>query len=131
MDNVVKEFTKKTNQLFNKIKGLSAEELAEIVYQLVEDVLYMCDLNVEIKEVVLTGSRCRGLETETSDLDFVVSFTGNEREDKLFNILNEKENEIEGVKIDINPLVEERSGSLDEYLLIVEDYLTKKAGVMH
>ena len=51
--------------------------------------LYENDFDAEIIGVVISGSRCRGLEGKNSDLDVVVQLSGNEREDDLFNLLHE------------------------------------------
>jgi hypothetical protein len=63
------------------------------------------------------------MERDDSDLDVVVEFSGNEREDDLFNALHEDEFFIGDVKVDINPITEERTGTLETYLPQVDDYL--------
>ena len=81
---------------------------------------------MEIVDVILSGSRCRGLEGETSDLDIVVEYKGREHEDDLFNAFNEDGLMIGGVKVDINPITEGKTGTLETYLPGVESYLTEK-----
>ena len=55
--------------------------------------------------VVVSGSRCRGLENDNSDIDVVVEIKGSElKEDALFNIFHEEEMEIDGITVDINPV---------------------------
>lgn len=80
----------------------------------------------KIVDVVVAGSRCRGLEQEDSDLDVIVEFAGNEREDDLFNLVHEDDFTIGGIKVDINPITEEKTGSLATYLPEVEQYITEK-----
>lgn len=126
MSKIIGSFREKTDKLFNRIDGYSARELEHMVEELVKGKLVEYNLNISVEDVVLSGSRCRGLEYDGSDLDFVVSFSGNEREDVLFDILNEDENEIGGVKVDINPIKAGKTGDLDEYLLMVEEYLKRK-----
>ena len=75
----------------------------------------------------MRGSRCRGLEGKNSDLDVVVQLSGNEREDDLFNLLHEDKFRIGGVLVDINPITEYKTGTLEEYLPGVEKYLEEKA----
>ena len=82
---------------------------------------YAIDAN--IVDAVIVGSRCRGLEQEGSDLDVVVELSTNEREDDLFNTLNEDGLHIGGVKVDINPITAQRTGTLKNYLPTVEKYL--------
>lgn len=76
------------------------------------------------------GSRTReGLFTDNSDIDVVLSYTdpdGVLREDGFFNILNAKELSFDGIKVDINPISAEKSGSLEEYLKRAEEFLDRK-----
>jgi putative nucleotidyltransferase domain protein (fragment) len=77
-------------------------------------------------DVVVSGSRCRGLEKAGSDLDVVVEYKGREHEDDLFNAFNEDGLMIGGVKVDINPITEGKTGTLATYLPGVESYLAEK-----
>ena len=63
-------------------------------------------------------------------MDVVVEYYGSEREDSLFNILNEEGLSIGGRNIDINPITKDRSGTLETYLPEVEKYLAEKAQSM-
>lgn len=56
----------------------------------------------------------------------VVEYAGNEIEDDMFNLLHEDKFSIGGVKVDINPITECRTGTLEEYLPGVEKYLAEK-----
>ena len=84
------------------------------------------DFDASISGVVLSGSRCRGLEGKNSDLDVVVELRGNEREDDLFNLFHEDKFSIGGIRVDINPITEYKTGTLEEYLPGVERDLEKK-----
>ena len=84
-------------------------------------------LDAQIVDVVVSGSRCRGIEQENSDLDVVVEYTGSIREDDLFNMLHEDSIYIAGIQVDINPITEGRTGTLETYLPEVETYLQDKA----
>ena len=84
-------------------------------------------LDAKIVDVVVAGSRCRGIEQENSDLDVVVEYTGSTREDDLFNMLHEDSIYIAGIRVDINPITEGRTGTLETYLPEVETYLQEKA----
>ena len=83
-------------------------------------------IDVEFVDVVVSGSRCRGLEKAGSDLDVVVEYKGREHEDTLFNTFNEDGLMIGGVKVDINPITEGKTGTLATYLPGVESYLAEK-----
>ena len=81
------------------------------------------NIDATIVDVAVTGSRCRGLEHESSDLDVVVELSTAEREDDLFNAFNEGGLHIGEVKVDINPITAQRTGTLETYLPQVEEYL--------
>lgn len=85
--------------------------------------------DVELVDVVVSGSRCRGLEKTDSDLDVVVEYKGREHEDDLFNAFNEDGLMIGGVKVDINPITEGKTGTLATYLSGVESYLAEKQAI--
>lgn len=73
------------------------------------------------------GSRSReGLYRENSDLDVVVSYRGDIKEDVLFNAVNEAGLKIAGIPVDINPISEEKTGTLAEYMKRAEEYLDDK-----
>ena len=74
-------------------------------------------------DVAVTGSRCRGLEREGSDLDVVVELSTSKHEDVLFDTLNGDALHIGEVKVDINPITAQRTGTLEIYLPQVKDYL--------
>ena len=44
---------------------------------------------IKYQNMILSGSRCRGIEKTGSDLDVVVDYKGTIREDDFFNILHE------------------------------------------
>lgn len=125
MSNAIEMFKEKTDKFFCEIGGYSASELEQVIRDQIFNVLVEYNLDALITDVVLSGSRCRGLEDTASDLDFVVSYKGKEREDVLFEVLNEQMLEIEGVKVDINPITEGKTGSLEEYLLGVDRYFQR------
>ncbi len=120
------EFKAKTEGCFRPINGLSATEIEELVEEYVNTKLVENDFDASLRDVVLTGSRCRGLEGKHSDLDVVVEYIGDDREDDMFNLLHEDKFTIGGVKIDINPITANKSGTLEEYLPGVEKYLEEK-----
>ncbi len=71
---------------------------------------------VTIIDSAIHGSRGRGTAKADSDLDIVVEYDGDIREDTLFDILNEEPMYIDGVKVDINPINKNKSGTLKEYM---------------
>ncbi len=120
---VVADFKAKTGELFHDISEMNPEEIEETVKCHVQAKIEEYDIDATIVDVAVTGSRCRGLEHEGSDLDVVVELSIAEREDDLFNAFNEDGLHIGEVKVDINPITAQRTGTLESYLPQVEEYL--------
>lgn len=125
--NVIDEFKQKTREHFRELDGCSADDIESRVKAHVEEVFAFYELDAKVVDVAVVGSRCRGLEKEDSDVDVVVEFYGGAREDDLHNILNEEGLMFGDVKVDINPITKDKTGSLEEYLTKAESYLSEKA----
>ena len=126
---IVAEFRAKTEELFDPkpLDGMTPAMIEEAVRERVLDVAKTFEMNVTIEDVIVSGSRCRGLENNDSDLDVVVSYSGDEREDTFFNALHDEMVLFGTVELDINPINTEQTGTLGEYLPGVEKYLADKA----
>lgn len=126
MSDIVDNFRKKTDKLFHRIDGYSAREIEEILGEEIQKIIVENNLTIIIKDIIISGSRCRGLERIDSDLDVVIFYSGREREDVLFDMFYAKGIWIGEVEVDINPISEEKTGTLAEYLTGVEAYLDEK-----
>ncbi|MBQ2886948.1 MAG: DUF4316 domain-containing protein [Alphaproteobacteria bacterium] len=129
-NSVVADFKAKTNELFHDISELNPSEIEETIKTHVQAKIDEYAIDAKIVDVAVVGSRCRGLERESSDLDVVVELSTYEREDDLFNAFNEDGLHIGDVKVDINPITARFTGTLETYLPQVEDYLSQKQVVM-
>ncbi len=128
---VISAFKDKTKEMFHELNGLDPETIEANVKTLVQGIVNDYGLDVTIEDVVVSGSRCRGMEMEGSDLDVVLYFSGSEREDSLFNTLHEGGNIIMGgVSLDINPISQGQTGRLSEYLKGVDTYFAEKQAQM-
>ena len=125
-DSVVADFKAKTEELFSGINGQTQDDIEQTVWAYLQSKIDEYEIDVELVDVVVSGSRCRGLEKAGSDLDVVVEYKGREHEDTLFNAFNEDGLMIGGIKVDINPITEGKTGTLATYLLGVESYLAEK-----
>ena len=86
---------------------------------------------VELLGARVYGSRSReGMYHEGSDIDVVVSYSGDLKEDAFFNTLHEGGLKIAGILVDINPISMEKTGTLEEYLKSAEEYLDEKQSHM-
>ena len=126
----VADFKARTEELFHGINGQSQEDIELSVYAYLQSKIDEYGINIELVDAAVSGSRCRGLEEAASDLDVVVEYRGRESEDDLFNAFNEDGFTIGGVKVDINPITEGKTGTLGEYLPGVEAYLEEKRAAM-
>ena len=126
----VADFKARTEELFHGINGQSQEDIELSVYAYLQSKIDEYEINIELVDVAVSRSRCRGLEEAASDLDVVVEYRGRESEDDLFNAFNEDGFTIGGVKVDINPITEGKTGTLGEYLPGVEAYLAEKRAAL-
>ena len=109
-------FREKTETYFRPVEGMDATEVEDAVRDYLMDTIRRQDLLIQIGEVVVCGSRCRGTEKTTSDLDIVVEYKGDIREDDLFNLFHEDEFLLGNHKVDINPIKDDKSGNIADFL---------------
>ena len=127
---VIADFKARTEELFNPVNGQTQEDIEMSVYAYLQSKIDEYGMDIELVDMAVTGSRCRGLEEPVSDLDVAVEYRGGENEDTLFNAFNEDGFTIGGVKVDINPITEGKTGTLGEYLPGVEAYLAEKRAAL-
>ena len=110
------------------LNGLSRAEVEGDVLYHAQSILEEMGLEneVELLAARVHGSRSREeLYRNDSDLDVVLSYRGNIREDSFFNELNANGMVMAGMKVDINPISEERI-TLAEYIKESEAYLDQQ-----
>lgn len=122
----IEDFREQTEEHFHPVDGMNAGEIKEMVSYYVQAKIIENKLDVKVENVILSGSRCRGIEKIGSDLDVMVDYKGTIREDDFFNILHEESFAIAGIAVDINPITEDKMGSLAKYLESAEQYLKEK-----
>lgn len=111
------------------LNGQSRAEIEETVLCYAQAQIDGMGLTDEVKlhSARVYGSRTRaGLYEEGSDVDVVLSYTGNIREDDFFSMLHEEGMEIAGLSLDINPISTEKTGTLEEFMKNAEKYLDMK-----
>ena len=119
------------NESIQGLEGYSEEELIQMVREKTDEVeADLRDLNGEwhfrVKQITLIGSRTRAAARDDSDLDVLVEYEGDMKEDTVFNILHEDPLYVDGILIDINPIRKEESGTTEEWLKKSELYLSSK-----
>ena len=96
------------------IEYYSEDEIYEQIESYLKETLNLADIDTDIIGIQLIGSRTKGTNKESSDLDVLIEYNNSElKEDDLFNILNDDEESliINDVRVDFNPINIERSGS--------------------
>lgn len=112
-----------------KVQGLerySYDDICDIVRDYAQETISDNDLDAEIIDVQLHGSRLRNQAHADSDLDAVIEYEGTEREDDMFNTLNDDPLYIEDIKVDINPIRKEESGDMKSYMKKSDKYDQEK-----
>lgn len=123
---IIEKFKEKTKEQFHEIDDLNVDDIVANAWAYVKSKTDWIDEDIKIVDIAIVGSRCRGLEGEGSDLDIVVEYDGDMREDDLFALLHEDGISFGGVKVDINPITASKTGTLETYLPTVETYLEQK-----
>ena len=114
---VISAFKDKTKEEFHELGGMGPEAIETYVKDLVQEVAKEYNLSVNVEDVAVIGSRCRGIESEGENLEVAVYYSGSEPENVLDSTLHESGNIIMGgVSLDIKPVSKELTGSLAEYL---------------
>lgn len=111
------------------LNGMSRAEIEYDVLSHARAVLEEMGLENEVTLIGarVYGSRSRdGMYNKDSDVDVALSYRGSIREDTLFNAVNEAGLQIAGISVDINPISEEETGTLTEYMKAAEKYLDDK-----
>lgn len=70
----------------------------------IENIIEENDLDIKIEDIELIGSYTRGENVPSSDLDVLVQYSGDISDDFLFNIISEYNLELDGIKVDVNPI---------------------------
>lgn len=127
-----KGITRKTSELGRCEAALNGMNRAEVEYDVLAHTRAVLEEMGLENEVTLIGARVYGSRSREgmyhadSDLDVVLSYRGNVREDVLFNAMNEAGLKIADIPIDINPISEEKTGTLAEYMKQAEAYLDER-----
>lgn len=110
-----------------RLNGMSRSEIEETVWAIAQAEIIENDLDARIQAVRVYGSRTRdGLYHEDSDVDVVIAYEGTVREDDLFSVLNETGYKVGNMKVDMNPIRPDKTGTIEEFLEKSERYLDEK-----
>lgn len=96
------------------------EDLKEQISRIIRDEFFGKD-EFELVDIAFYGSRVSGKASVDSDLDVLVEYKGTAREDTIFDVLAEQKLMLDGVRLDINPIKKEKSGTIVDYLERCDD----------
>lgn len=113
-----------------KLKGLNnvtTTDIIDYVEPIINEMISDNDLNIKVKDYYVHGSRVFGNPRQDSDIDVVLYYEGNIKEDALFNILHDDEYKdqfiYDDIEIDVNPIRDEETGSLQKYIEKDKNYV--------
>lgn len=113
------------------LNGMSRLEIEETVWAIAQAEIMENDLDARIQAVRVYGSRTRdGLYKEDSDVDVVIAYEGTVREDDLFSVLNEAGYKVGNMRVDMNLIRPDKTGTLEDFLEKSERYLDEKTEQM-
>lgn len=106
----------------------SLTEIAEAIQADLELICREYEIPVTLKNIVVYGSRSKGYGHEDSDLDILVEYEGDFREDELFALFHDSEEPLQyhGIPVDVNPIRAEESGTTETYLPAADAFLEHK-----
>lgn len=122
----IENFKAETEKCFHKIDGMDASEIEQTAGEYIVQKLAEWGADAKLLGLAVIGSRCRGVEHDSSDLDIVAEYRGDIREDDLFSILHEDGLQIGGIEVDINPIKEAKTGTLASYLTKAQEYMDRE-----
>lgn len=85
---------RKLDKQLKYLFGMNVNELETWVFEEIEERLEQMNYEkeeVNMKEIILYGSYSKGKQRSSSDIDFMISYDGLEREDDLWNTFKEEE----------------------------------------
>lgn len=113
------------------LNGMNRSEIEETVWAIAQAEIIENNLDARIQAVRVYGSRIRdGLYKEDSDVDVVIAYEGTVREDDLCSALNEAGYKVGNMRVDMNPIRPDKTGSLEDFLEKSERYLDEKTEQM-
>lgn len=120
---IVEEFKEKTKKYYKEIDGLDLNDVEECAKFYVQSVIEQNGINVEIEDVIVTGSRARGYEDQDSDLDMIVVYKGSFPQAALLSLLYKDKVVVGDVTVDFDTFSLDKGESLGKYLTEAEKYM--------
>lgn len=103
---------------YQSVAGLEGYSTSEILDLVKGHIFEALGEDVRIVDMRIIGSRTNGTNNADSDLDVLVEYEGEISEDSFFNAVNDEEGAlyIDGIRVDINPITKDKSGSIEQWM---------------
>ena len=112
-----------------KLNGKSRDEIETGELLNARRIIFEKGIDVHAIAARVYGKRTRqSLYKENNPLEVVLYYTGNLPEEDFYGYLNQRDDDTAKIKTYINPIREEESGSLEEFLAKSEEYLDRLEG---
>lgn len=114
--------------IHENVQGLEYYGKRSLKYHILDEITEKFVIGFEgdeitrVNDLEIHGSRGRGTARPDSDLDVVVEYEGSLREDDAFNFLNEDPLIYNGIKVDVNPIRKQETGTLQDYMVKSRKY---------
>lgn len=102
------------------INGVTPAEMEAAAKEAVSEALFDTAAQAEVINARVYGSY--RLPGEPRKVNVMVEYSGQEREDHIFNLVHEKKVTVNGLQLDINPIKAEKSGTTEQYYREVKKY---------
>jgi len=102
------------------INGVTPAEMEVAAKEAVSEALFDAAAQSQVVNARIYGSY--KLPGEPRKVNVMVEYSGQEREDHVFNLVHEKNVTVNGLQLDINPIKAEKSGTTEQYYREVKKY---------
>lgn len=106
----------KHNGAIQGFEGLDPFAVYNACDEYIDRIIGETRLNIAQVDMIAIGSRAFGMAREDSDLDILLEYEGDVKEDEVFNALNAEPLELMGIKVDFFPIRSQESGTLVTWL---------------
>lgn len=97
---------------------INQKKLNQILYKVAQHITYQFNRYNRIfkpTKICLVGSRVRGTNTDSADIDVAIQYKGELKEEDVFNILHKEPLIIDGLRVDYIPYNESKGNRIDNY----------------
>lgn len=125
-EDVIEKYKAKTMEVFHELDGENAESIEKMVKAKAESIFETMNLDCQVLDVVLVGSRSRGIEQEDSDVEVVVAVNGDVPAEEVDGLLNGENIRVDGHTVFMHSIVNDVPMKLEDFLMRQEAELSNQ-----